>query len=133
MLYEEEERSGKRPRAQKRIIRVTFPDGTIFCYKNATITFTEAVLGCKKEIPTIYGNVKLTVPAGTDSGDKQRLKGKGIKDESRRRTGDMYVIFKVITPKKLSRDQKKLFESLAKTDLNDSYIDKFNRFTKNND
>ena len=43
MLYEEEERSGKRPRAQKRIIRVTFPDGTIFCYKNATITFTEAL------------------------------------------------------------------------------------------
>ena len=102
-------------------------------YLEVPITFTEAVLGCKKEIPTIYGNVKLTVPAGTDSGDKQRLKGKGIKDESRRRTGDMYVIFKVITPKKLSRDQKKLFESLAKTDLNDSYIDKFNRFTKNND
>lgn len=43
MLYEEEERSGKRPRAQKKILRVTFPDGNVYCYKNATITFTEAV------------------------------------------------------------------------------------------
>ena len=93
----------------------------------------EAVLGCKKEIPTIYGNVKLTIPAGTDSGDKQRLKGKGIKDSTSRRVGDMYVIFKVVTPKKLARDQKKLFESLAKTDLDDSEIDRFNKFTKNND
>ncbi len=43
MLYEEEERSGKRPRSQKRILRVSFPDGTVYCYKNATITFTEAI------------------------------------------------------------------------------------------
>lgn len=102
-------------------------------YLEVPINMAEAVLGCKKEIPTIYGNVKLTIPGGTDSGDKQRLKGKGIKDSSRRRTGDMYVIFKVITPKKLSRDQKKLFESLSKTDLDDSEIDRFTRFTKNND
>ncbi len=102
-------------------------------YLEVPINMAEAVLSCKKEIPTIYGNVKLTIPGGTDSGDKQRLKGKGIKDSSRRRTGDMYVIFKVITPKKLSRDQKKLFESLSKTDLDDSEIDRFVRFTKNND
>ena len=87
----------------------------------------------KDLIPTIYGNVKLTIPGGTDSGDKQRLKGKGIKDSTSRRIGDMYVIFKVVTPKKLTRDQKKLFESLAKTDLDDSEIDKFNKFTKKND
>ena len=42
MLYEEE-LSGKRPRSQKKILRVSFPDGTVFCYKNATITFTEAI------------------------------------------------------------------------------------------
>lgn len=102
-------------------------------YLEVPLTITEAVLGCKKEIPTIYGNVKLTVPSGTDSLDKQRLKSKGIKDASRRRTGDMYVVFKVITPKKLTRDQKKLFEMLSKTDLEDSEIDKFNKFTKEND
>lgn len=102
-------------------------------YLEVPLTITEAVLGCKKEIPTIYGNVKLTVPSGTDSLDKQRLKSKGIKDASRRRTGDMYVVFKVITPKKLTRDQKKLFEMLSKTDLEDSEINKFNKFTKEND
>ena len=45
----------------------------------------------------------------------------------------MYVIIKVITPKKLSRDQKKLIDSLNKTDLEDSVIDRFNKFTKKND
>ncbi len=102
-------------------------------YLEVPINMTEAVLGCKKEIPTIHGNVKLSISSGTDSGDKQRLKGKGIKDATSRRVGDMYVIFKVVTPKKLSRDQKKLFESLSKTRLDDSEIDRFTRFTKNND
>ena len=102
-------------------------------YLEVPINMAEAVLGCKKEIPTIYGNVKLTISSGIDSGDKQRLKGKGIKDSTSRRVGDMYVIFKVITPKRLSRDQKKLFESLSKTDLDDSEIDRFVSFTNNND
>ena len=102
-------------------------------YLEVPINMAEAVLGCKKEIPTIYGNVKLTISSGIDSGDKQRLKGKGIKDSTSRKTGDMYVIFKVITPKRLSRDQKKLFESLSKTDLDDSEIDRFVSFTNNND
>lgn len=102
-------------------------------YLEVPINMAEAVLGCKKEIPTIYGNVKLTISSGIDSGDKQRLKGKGIKDSTSRKVGDMYVIFKVITPKRLSRDQKKLFESLSKTDLDDSEIDRFVSFTNNND
>ena len=49
--------------------------------------------------------------------DKYRLKGKGVEHVRSSRKGDMYVIIKVITPKKLSRDQKKLFEQLKKTDL----------------
>ena len=102
-------------------------------YLEVPINMAEAVLGCKKEIPTIYGNVKLTISSGIDSGDKQRLKGKGIKDSTSRKVGDMYVIFKVVTPKRLSRDQKKLFESLSKTDLDDSEIDRFASFTNNND
>ena len=102
-------------------------------YLEVPINMAEAVLGCKKEIPTIYGNVKLTISSGIDSGDKQRLKGKGIKDSTSKKVGDMYVIFKVVTPKRLSRDQKKLFESLSKTDLDDSEIDRFVSFTNNND
>lgn len=102
-------------------------------YLEVPITITEAILGCKKVIPTLYGNVRLTVPAGSDSGDKQRIKGKGIDNKSRRRKGDMYITLNVVTPKKLSRDQKKLIEALAKTDLDDATIEKFDQFTKKNE
>lgn len=86
-------------------------------YLELPITITEAVLGCKKEIPTLYGNVKLTIPAGSESGDKHRLKGKGIENVRTGENGNMYVILKIVIPKKLSRDQKKLFEKLEETDL----------------
>lgn len=86
-------------------------------YIELPITITEAVLGCKKDVPTLDGKVSLTITAGTESGDKYRLKGKGIEDLHAYRKGDMYVIAKVIIPKKLSRDQKKLFEQLSKTNL----------------
>ena len=88
-------------------------------YIELPLTITEAVLGCKKDVPTLDGKVSLTITAGTESGDKYRLKGKGIEDLHAYRKGDMYVIAKVITPKKLSRDQKKLFEQLSKTNLED--------------
>lgn len=102
-------------------------------YLDVPLTITEAVLGCKKEIPTLYGNVKLSIPAGSNTGDKQRIKGKGIENETTRNKGDMYVILDVRIPKKLSRDQKRLFEDLEDTDLTDSKIDSFDRFTRNND
>ena len=101
-------------------------------YLEVPITLTEAILGTKKEIPTLYGNVKLSVSAGTNSGDKQRIKGKGIDNSFRRHKGDMYVIFKVYTPKKLSREQKQLIEKLSKTDLETKEIEEFEDFTKNN-
>ena len=102
-------------------------------YLDVPITIPEAVLGSKKEVPTIYGNITVTIPAGTDSGTKQRIRGKGIKNSMTRRTGDMYVTYQVQTPKKLSRDQKKLFESLADTDFKDVDIDRFEKFVKKND
>lgn len=86
-------------------------------YLELPITITEAVLGCKKDIPTLYGNVKLTVPEGSSSGDKHRLKGKGIENVRSGENGNMYVILRIVIPKKLSRDQKKLFEKLSETDL----------------
>lgn len=76
------------------------------------LTVAEAALGCKKEIPTLTGTVKLTIEPGSNTGDKLRLKGKGIEDVHSYHKGDMYVILKVIVPDKLSRDQKKLFEDL---------------------
>lgn len=94
------------------------------------ITLTEAALGAKIDIPTIYGNVKLTIPSGTNSLDKHRLKGKGV--ESNGKKGDMYVIIDVRIPSNLSRKQKKILEELEDTDINDSNIDKFSKFTKGN-
>lgn len=102
-------------------------------YIEAPINITEAVLGCKKEIPTLYGNVTLTIPSGSESGDKHRIKGKGINNESSRRKGDMYIVLKIVTPKKLSKEQKKLLESLSETNLDDDNdIKKFNKFIKEN-
>ena len=86
-------------------------------YIELPLTITEAILGTKKEVPTIYGNVDLTIPAGTQNGEKMRLRGKGIENVNTKRKGDMYVITKVIIPEKLTRDQKKLFEELDKTEL----------------
>ncbi len=102
-------------------------------YIEVPITITEAILGCKKDIPTLYGNVKLTIPAGSDSEDKHRIKGKGIDNKSKRTKGNMYIILKVVTPKRITKEQKKLLEALHKTDLEDSTIDEFNKFTKKND
>lgn len=101
-------------------------------YLEVPLTLTEAVLGCKKEVATLYGNVKLTIPAGTDHGDKQRIKGKGINNASRHHKGDMYFIMNVVLPKKLSREQKQLFEKLEATKLEDSEISKFDKFVSKN-
>ena len=102
-------------------------------YLEVPLTITESLLGCKKEIPTIYGNVKINISAGTNSGDKQRIKGKGVDNKYRRHKGDMYLIFKVYTPKSLSREQKALIEKLSETPLETEEIKKFNKFTEKND
>lgn len=100
-------------------------------YLELPITITDAVLGCKKEIPTLYGNVKLNIPAGSQGGDKLRIKDRGVTHINSSTKGDMYIILKVVIPTKLDRNQKKHFEELAKTNLKtnefklvESYLDK---------
>lgn len=98
-------------------------------YLELPITVAEAALGAKKQIPTLSGNVTVTIPAGSESNDKLRLKGKGVQAVNSFRKGDMYIILKVIMPKKLSREQKKLFEKLADTDLdNDPEFNKIKKY-----
>ena len=89
-------------------------------YIELPLTIPEAVLGAKKEIPTLYGNVDLIIPAGTQNGDKMRLRGKGVENVNTKRKGDMYVITKIIIPEKLTREQKKIFEELNETALDNS-------------
>lgn len=100
-------------------------------YLSLPITISEAVLGCKKEIPTLNGDVKLTIPAGSKTGDKHRLKGKGIQSVNGFGKGDMYIVINIVTPTKLTKEQKKLFEQLAKTDLeNEEEFKKYKKYSK---
>ena len=101
-------------------------------YLELPITITEAVLGCKKEIPTLYGNVKLSIEAGANTGDKHRLKGKGVEDLHSGSKGNMYVIINVVIPSKIDKKQKKLFEELQNTDLKTSEFKKIEDYLKKN-
>lgn len=82
---------------------------------SARIGFTQAALGDTIEVETLDGAVELKVPAGTQSGTQLRLKGKGV-PSGRGSRGDQIVIVEVVTPHKLSREQKKMLEDL---DLNE--------------
>ena len=62
------------------------------------LSVAEAVLGTKVNVPTVDGSVLLTIPPGTSSGAKLRLRGKGIKP-AKGDAGDLYAIVKIVTPK----------------------------------
>ncbi len=101
-------------------------------YLELPITISEAALGCKKEIPTLYGNVKLSISGGANTGDRHRLKGKGVENLHSGSKGDMYVILNVIVPEKLDRKQKKLFEELAQTNLKTKEFKKIEDYLEKN-
>lgn len=82
-------------------------------YAVKEITFSQAVLGDDVEMPTLAGNpIILVVPAGTESGKILRISGKGIPHFGGYGSGNMYVELIIKTPKKLSREQKKLLDQL---------------------
>jgi molecular chaperone DnaJ len=78
-----------------------------------TISFTQAALGARVEIPTLGASEVLKVPAGTQPGEIIRLKGKGIQDVAGRRKGDLFIKVQVRTPGNLSKEQKALLGKLA--------------------
>lgn len=77
------------------------------------ITFDEAVLGAKVDVPTISGPVSMTIPKGASSGQRLRLKGKGIKRG--KSAGDQTVRLKIVLPKEVSNDMAKLAERWRET------------------
>lgn len=99
-------------------------------YITVPLTITEAILGCKKEVKLPDTTITLTVPEGAETGDKHRIRNKGIKDPNSSSYGDLYIVIKVITPKKLTRTQKDLIERLNNTDLEDKEITKYNKFIR---
>lgn len=81
------------------------------------ISFTEAALGCKKELPTPLGEtVRLTIPEGVQSGKVLRASGKGFPNVHGRGSGDLLVKVNVETPVKLNEKQKTLLRELAESE-----------------
>ncbi len=76
------------------------------------ITYSQAALGDKIEVPTMDGPVDMTLPAGTQPNTKMRLKDKGFPDVHGRGRGVLYVIFKLEVPKNLSDAHKEAIMKL---------------------
>ena len=79
------------------------------------LAFTTLALGSEIKVPGIDGDESVKVPESTQTGTTFRLRGKGMPDVSGRGRGDLLVTVQAITPKKLSKEQKKLLEQLAAT------------------
>ena len=76
----------------------------------AKISFAQAALGCELVVPTLDGDVKYSVPAGTQPGDVFKLKDRGIQNINGRLKGDQLVKVEVIVPKKLNDRQKEILK-----------------------
>ena len=78
------------------------------------ISFTEAALGCKKEVPSLFNHsCRLTIPEGTQNGKIFRLKGEGFPNVHGHGKGDLLVKIFVETPTKLNDRQKELLHELS--------------------
>jgi molecular chaperone DnaJ len=84
-------------------------------YCEIPVPFPTVALGGEIAVPTLDGEETLKVPEGTESGTVLRLRGKGMPSLSGRGRGDLHVAVVVTTPKKLTKEQRKLLEQLAAT------------------
>ncbi|HXV63987.1 MAG TPA: molecular chaperone DnaJ [Vicinamibacteria bacterium] len=82
-------------------------------YLELPVTFPQAALGAEVEVPTIDGSQGLTVPPGTQSGSVIKLRGKGVPRLQGSGRGDQLVVVNVVTPEKLTREQRELVEQLG--------------------
>jgi len=83
-------------------------------YTEASIDLYTAVLGGEVNVPTLSGNVMLTIPAGVQPGQKIRLAGKGMPQlKNPDRKGDLFVTLKVKLPRNLTPEQRTIFQKLA--------------------
>jgi molecular chaperone DnaJ len=84
-------------------------------YYPLSINFAQAALGDEVEVPTLNGKTKIKIPSGSQNGKTFRLKGNGIPHLNNMGRGDEIVELKVVTPEKLTKEQKKLFEELMRS------------------
>jgi len=87
-------------------------------YVEKEIKLSESVLGTCVLVPTPDGReVNIKIPPGTRHKTKMRLSGQGIPHMKSSKKGDLYIVIDVDVPKKLTDEQRKVFEQLAKTGL----------------
>ena len=82
-------------------------------YCTIPISIAQATLGTELQVPGLNGEEKLKIPEGTQSGAVFRIKGKGLADPRGGGRGDLYYHVCVLTPTKLTRDQRKLMEQVG--------------------
>ena len=82
-------------------------------YCMVPITFSQAGLGADLKVATVHGECKLTIPAGTQSGETFRLKGQGAPRLGRQGRGDQIVAVHVETPRRLSKRSRELLQELS--------------------
>lgn len=102
----------RRPPAEE---TVRAPDGTELLrrgedlYVDVGLSFEEAVLGARVEVPTLDGRVTVTIPPGTSSGKKLRLRGKGLHGR-----GDLYATVQIVVPTDVDDPTRELIRELAR-------------------
>jgi molecular chaperone DnaJ len=82
------------------------------------VSYTEAALGTKIEVPTLNGAVKVKIPGGTPTGKTFRVKGRGISPESGR-PGDLLVTVQVTVPAKVTKKEREILEQLSEVETKD--------------
>lgn len=101
-------------------------------YVQVPISAIDATLGCEIDVPTVYGDVSLTIPAGTQHGQKFRMREKGVKPVNGRGVqGNQIVEVAIEIPTRLSREEKELYEKLRSKKSSESVFDKFKKAFKN--
>jgi molecular chaperone DnaJ len=101
-------------------------------YCTIPLSIVQATLGTELQVPGLNGEERLKIPEGTQSGAVFRIKGKGLADPRGGGKGDLYYHVRVLTPTKLTREQRKMIEELGATlkvenkpaDRNSSIFDK---------
>ena len=84
------------------------------------LTPSEAALGAKIDVPTLTeGLVVLSVPPGTSSGARLRLRGKGVRNPKTGDRGDQFVVLKIVLPKELSEEARSLYQQLSELPTTD--------------
>jgi len=84
-------------------------------YCTIPVNFAQAALGADISVPTLAGEENLHIPEGTQNSSIFRLKGKGLPDPNSGTKGDLYVNIRVVTPAKLTREQKRLLQELGQS------------------